>query len=80
MPTSEIYPEGTNCRHCLKHIEINASITIPLVIGLALVMIIDFQFLDIGYLGLVCAVALFIIGGPMKWSHPTLMPLRHYDE
>ncbi|MBO6655676.1 MAG: hypothetical protein JJ934_02210 [Pseudomonadales bacterium] len=80
VPRSKVYPDGTNCWHCLKHIEINTSFTIPLVLGLAIIMIIDFHILDIGYIRLFCAAALFVVGGPIKWSHPTLMPLRHYGE
>jgi len=77
---SEIYPEGTRCRHCLKHIETDTTFTIIFNISLLALMFLDFWYLHFDYIGLVCCALLFVFGGPIKWSHPNFIPLRHYAD
>ena len=69
---------GTQCMHCLKHIETDKTFSILLTIALILIMLRDFQYYKIGYTGFTCCFLLFVFGGPMKWSHSNFIPLRYY--
>jgi len=54
-------------------------VTIAILVGLVSLMMLDFNYLKIDVLGLICAFLLLIIGGGLQWVYPNLMPLKHYE-
>ncbi|MBL4682147.1 MAG: hypothetical protein JKY88_15680 [Pseudomonadales bacterium] len=79
VEVQDLYPNGTNCLYCTKHIEINAFVTIAIIFGLVSIMMLDFNYLEIDVLGLICAFLLLVIGAGLQWVYPNLMPLKHYE-
>lgn len=77
---SEIYPHGTPCKHCLKHIETDTTFTILFTVTLLVLMFLDFQYFHVDYIVVGSCALLFVFGGPIKWSHPNFLPLRHYAD
>ena len=79
VDVKEVYPHGTSCKLCLKHIEVNMT-AIFLIIGSLLgVMFWDLRFYETG-IGLIAALALIYIGAFSHQVYPNFMPLRHYDD
>jgi len=77
--TSEIFPDGTGCLHCLKHIETDATFYVLLIVALLVVSVVDYRFYQSGA-AYICGALLIIFGGPMKWSLSRFIPLRHYED
>ena len=65
---------------CLKNIETDSTFTIIFNIALLVFVFLDFWYRHFDYIGLVCCALLFVFGGPIKWSHPNFLPLRHYAD
>ncbi len=76
----EIHPDGTRCRKCGKHIEVDATFVIVLTALLIILMLLDIEFSETGYLGVLCAIVLIFIGAKIKFVYSRFMPLRHYED
>lgn len=80
VSTQDVYPNGTNCLCCEKHIEVDTTFILLLIAALVILMFLDFHFYEFGVIGVTCAILLIIVGVGLRIIYPKFMPLRHYPE
>lgn len=74
----EVYPDGTACKYCAGHIEVNFTALMLIMVLLMAVMLIDLHFYDTG-IGLFAALILILIGALYQRAYGALMPLKCQD-
>ena len=75
----EVYPNGTNCKYCLKHIEVNITAVVIILGVIVGIMVIDLRYYDTG-VGFLAAMLLIFVGAFYQKAYGIIMPLRHYDD
>ena len=77
---SKLYPDGTSCLSCGAHIEVDAMFNLLTVGLLIILMVLDFNFWQIDYIGFFSAGALFANAFSHRFINARIMPLKHYED
>jgi len=77
---TELYPDGTQCQFCRKHIEVDAMFAILSVAFLAVLTALDFNYWEINTIGYIAAPLLIINGIFYYFINARIMPLKHYED
>ncbi|MDZ7685693.1 MAG: hypothetical protein U5O39_12340 [Gammaproteobacteria bacterium] len=80
VPVEDVYPDGTQCLHCGKHIEVDTTFILLLLGALVVLTLLDFHVWGTGYVGVPCSILLIAIGLGLNAIYRRFMPLRHYSD
>jgi hypothetical protein len=76
----DLYPHGTQCQFCAKHIEVDSLFGILSIACLAVLTMLNFSYWDLNFVGIITASLLIINALIYQTINARFMPLKHYDD
>jgi hypothetical protein len=76
----DLYPHGTQCQFCAKHIEVDSLFGILSIACLAVLTMLNFSYWDLSFVGVITASLLIINALIYQTINARFMPLKHYDD